>query len=150
MRDSEFDKQLHVRLELAEQDKQNAVELAKTKALVEAQKAAATKDTEIQDLKARLDAGGISQKLAVSEALVAVEKERALLAAELTRATQEKQAALLLAESRLSNEVQSLASAKDAEIRDLAGKLETIMAEQRLATYEAVSVVAPRAHSERE
>ena len=31
VRDSEFDKQLHERLELAEQDKRNAVELAQTK-----------------------------------------------------------------------------------------------------------------------
>jgi hypothetical protein len=69
VRDSEFEQQLHERLELAEQDKRNAVELAQTKVASEMQKAAATKDAEIQELKARLGAGEVAQKLAVAEAL---------------------------------------------------------------------------------
>ena len=56
VRDTDFEKQLHARLELAEQDKRNAVELAETKVASALQQAAATKDTEIQELKARLDA----------------------------------------------------------------------------------------------
>ncbi len=80
VRDSEFEQQLHDRLELAEQDKRNAVELAETKVASELQKAAAAKDVEIQDLKAKLDAGEVARKLAVAEALSAVEKERDALA----------------------------------------------------------------------
>jgi len=75
VRDSEFKKQLHERLELAEQDKLNAVELAQTRIACELQKAAAAKDAEIQDLKAKLDAGADLRKLAVIEALSAVEKK---------------------------------------------------------------------------
>ena len=45
--DSEFEQQLHERLELAEKDKLNAVELAKEKAVNEMQKAAAAMDAEI-------------------------------------------------------------------------------------------------------
>ena len=74
IRDSEFDKQLHERLELAEQDKRNAVELAQTKVASELQKSAAAKDAEIQEMKARLDAGEVARKLDVTEALSAVEK----------------------------------------------------------------------------
>lgn len=74
VRDADFEKQLHERLELAERDKQNAVELAQAKVTSELQKAASAKDAEIQALKARLDAGEVAQKLAVSEALSAVEK----------------------------------------------------------------------------
>jgi len=55
VRDSEFEQQLHDRLELAEREKQNAIELATSKATGESQKAAAAKDAEIQELKARLD-----------------------------------------------------------------------------------------------
>ncbi|MGK8642735.1 hypothetical protein ACRS7F_25815 [Brucella anthropi] len=55
VRDSDFDKQLHERLELAEQNKRNAVELAQAKVSSELQKAAAARDTEIQKLKARLE-----------------------------------------------------------------------------------------------
>ena len=40
VRNSEFDQQLHERLVLAEQDKQNAVEIAQTKVANEMQKAA--------------------------------------------------------------------------------------------------------------
>jgi len=74
VRDSEFEQQLHERLELAEQDKRNAIELAITKAASESQKAAAVKEAEIQDLKAKLEAGEVTRKLAVTEALSAVEK----------------------------------------------------------------------------
>ena len=70
VRDGEFEQQLHERLELAEQDKRNAVELAKTGVVIASQKAAAAKDAEIQELKARLDAGEIARKLAVAEALI--------------------------------------------------------------------------------
>ena len=56
VRDGEFEQQLHDRLELAEQDKRNAVELAQARAASELQKAAAAKNTEIQELKAKLDA----------------------------------------------------------------------------------------------
>jgi len=55
VRDSEFEQQLHERLELAEKDKQSAVELAKQSVNNEMQKAAAAKDTEIQNLRAKLE-----------------------------------------------------------------------------------------------
>src|SRR6185312_4316249 len=80
VRDGDFEKQLHERLELAEQDKRSAIELAQTRAASELQKAASAKAAEIQELKARLDAGEVERKLAVSEALSAVEKDRAALA----------------------------------------------------------------------
>lgn len=83
VRDSDFEKQLHELLELAEQDKRNAVELSQAKAASELQKAASIKDAEIQKLKAKLDAGEVAQKFAVNEALNIVEKDRDALAAAL-------------------------------------------------------------------
>ena len=141
VRDSEFEKQLHERLELADQDKQKALELAEAKAAGELQKAAAAKDTEIQDLKAKLDAGDVQLKLAVTEALATVEKERDSLSGELEKAKQEKQSAVELVEAKLAAELQKTASAKDAEIHDLKAKLESIEVSQKLAITEAVSVV---------
>ena len=76
VRDSDFDQQLHERLELAEQDKRNAVELATAKVTNELEKAAAAKEAEIQKLKATIDAGEVTQKLAVTEALSEQEKKR--------------------------------------------------------------------------
>lgn len=54
VRDEAFDKALHERLELAEQEKQAAVELAETKVASEMEKKSARKDSEIERLKAEL------------------------------------------------------------------------------------------------
>jgi uncharacterized protein YlxW (UPF0749 family) len=56
--------------------RQAASKLAEAKLVNELQKAAATKDAEIQGLKAKLDAIEVAQKLAITEAVGAVEKER--------------------------------------------------------------------------
>lgn len=141
VRDSEFEQQLHDRLELAEQDKQNAVELAKAKAESDLQKTAATKDTEIQGLKAKLDAAEVARKLAVSEALSAVEKERDTLMNELEKAKIDNQAASKLADARLENELQRAAAAKDAEIQDLINRLEGKEVAKKLEITEAVSTI---------
>jgi energy-converting hydrogenase A subunit M len=86
VRDGAFEQQLHERLELAEQDKRNAVELAQAQVASAMQKSAVAKDSEIQALKARLDAAEVARKLAVTEALSAVQKERDALANELEQA----------------------------------------------------------------
>ena len=56
VRDADFHAQLHERLELAEQDKRNAIALAQAQVANELQKSTAAKDSEIQGLKAELDA----------------------------------------------------------------------------------------------
>ena len=141
VRDSEFEKQLHDRLELAEQDKRNAIELAETKASNELQKAAAAKDVEIQGLKARLDAGEVARKLAVTEALSGVEKERDALASELAQARRDQLAASELAEARILNELQKAVATKDSEIQMLTNRLNSTEVEQKLAVTQAVIAV---------
>ena len=69
MRDGDFDKQLHERLELAEREKRDAIALAEAKLANELQGAAARKDAEIQALKAQLDVGEVARKRALAEAL---------------------------------------------------------------------------------
>ena len=112
VRDSEFERDLNKRLQLAEQDKQNAIELAETKAASELQKAAAARDTELQDLKAQLQ-----------------------------RSQQEKESAVELAEAKSLNELQQAAAAKDAEIQQLTTKLDAVEIAQKLAVTEAVGTV---------
>ena len=142
VRDEAFEQQLHDRLELAEQDKRNAVELATARLTGELQKSAAAKDAEIQGLKASLDAGEVARKLAVAEALSAVEKQRDALANELEQALQARQSAARLAEAMLVNELQKAAATKDAEIQGLKSRLEAIELSQKLAITEAVGPVA--------
>ena len=114
VRDGEFHRQLHERLELAEQDKRNAVELAQTKAASESQKDTAAKEAEIQELKTKLDAVEAAQKLAVVEARSAVEKERDALANELELARQDKRNAVELAQMPAASESQKDAAANHA------------------------------------
>ena len=139
VRDSEFDEQLHERLELAETDKINAIELAKEKVSSEMQKAAVVKDTEIQGLKAKLDAGEVSQQLAVTEALKVVEKERDALANELKQAKQDNETTSELAKANHSNQLQETSAKKDAEIQELKAKLSTNEVAQMHAITEAVN-----------
>ena len=141
VRDSDFERQLHERLELAEQDKRNAVELAKARLAGELQKATSAKEAEIQALKARLDAGEVARKLAVVEALGAVEKERDALANELEKARHEQQAAARLADARLVSELQKAAASSATEIQELKNRLDASGIAQRLAVAEAVGVV---------
>ncbi|OYD60468.1 UNVERIFIED_ORG: hypothetical protein BDU10_9836 [Burkholderia sp. CF145] len=141
VRDSEFEQQLHERLELAEQVKRNAVELATTKVASEFQKASVAKDSEIKELKASLDAAEVVRKLAINEALSAVEKERDALANKLEQARRETESAAKLAEANLLNELQKAAAAKDAAIQELTSKLGAIEVAQKLAISEAVGKV---------
>ena len=106
VRDGAFEQQLHERLELAEQDKRNAVELAQAQLASQMQKSAAAKDSEIQALKAKLDAGELARKLAVTEALSEAQKERNALANELAQAKRDKLAATELAEAKLASGLQ--------------------------------------------
>jgi hypothetical protein len=80
VRDGDFENQLHERLELAEREKRDAIALAEANVTNALQKTAAAKDKEIQALKAQLDAGEVARKLAVTEALGTVSKERDQLA----------------------------------------------------------------------
>ena len=129
----DFEQQLHKRLELAEQEKLNAITLATTKITSELEKAALVKEAEIIDLKARLSAGEVAQKLAVTEARSSIEKERDMLANELKQAVNDKQTTSQLAEAKLLNELQSAALTKNSEIQALRSDLEKMQLEKRLA-----------------
>lgn len=141
VRDSDFEHQLHERLELAEKEKQNAIELATTKVASELQQTTASKDSEIQELKAKIDASEVARQLAVAQALSVVEKERDALANQLVQAKQEVSAVASLAEAKLMNELQKTAATKDSEIQNLKARLEAIEMEKKLAINLAVSVV---------
>ena len=112
VRDHEFDQQLLDRLEQAEREKQAAIDLAE-----------------------------LTQKLAVTEAISGLEKERDALATELEQTKQAKIAATELAATKLSNELLKVAATKDSEIQRLNGELGVFELEKKLAITEAVNVV---------
>lgn len=69
VRDADFEQQIHDRLEFAEREKANAIELATAKLSMNLQRDSAKKDEEICELREKLRAGEIEQKLAVNEAV---------------------------------------------------------------------------------
>ena len=139
VRDSEFEQQIHDRLELAEQDKNTAVELAKQKLAGELQQTAATKDIEIQDLKAKLEAGDVAQKLAISEALKDLEKQRDQLAADLEKIRQTTESQSKLTQVEFNSRLQETESKKDAEIQALQAQLSAKDLEQKSIVAETIS-----------
>jgi hypothetical protein len=141
VRDDEFEQQLHERLELAEKDKRSAVELAQAKVAAEMQKATADKDAVIRDLQSKIEGGEVAQKLAVAEALSAVEKERDMLVNELKQARHDRQTDAQLADAKFVNELQRAAATKDTAIQDLKARLDAAEVARKLAVVEAVSHV---------
>lgn len=134
VRDSDFEKQLHERLELAERDKRNAVELAQARIAGESQKAVAAREAEILALKARLDASELERQLAVTEALRSVEKERDELRSGLQRAELEKR----LAERSLKEKYETQIRDRDDAIerlRDMKARLSTKMVGETLEQH---------------
>lgn len=75
LRDAEIQSLKH-QLSLEENAKQTASSLAEAKLMAEVQKAAAQKDSEIQTLKAKLDAITTENKLAITQAVTAVQQEK--------------------------------------------------------------------------
>jgi hypothetical protein len=141
VRDADFGQQLHERLELAERDKQSAVELAKAQVSNDVQKTTAAKDAEILELKSKLEGSEVAQKLAVTEALNAVEKERDRLANALAESEHEKKAASERAEALLASEQHKITAAKEKEIQELKAKLEAAGLQKKLAVTEAVGII---------
>ncbi|SMF24522.1 hypothetical protein SAMN02745866_01598 [Alteromonadaceae bacterium Bs31] len=120
VRNSEFEQQLHERLELAEKDKLKEVELAKSNIRNDMHEVTAAKDTEISGLKAKIEAGEVARKLAIAEALKTVEKERDTLANELEKAKLDNLSTSKLAEEKLS----ASKSAQKLAVTEAVGKVE--------------------------
>jgi hypothetical protein len=121
VRDSDFQRQLHDRLELAEKDKRSAVELATTKAQSELQLSAAAKDAEIKELRAKLAGGDSARSLAVAEAVAKKDSE-----------IQALQAAIGKSEIQLQLAVTEAVAVVEKQRDDLARKLENKETEQKL------------------
>lgn len=134
VRDGEFEQQLHERLEMAEQDKRNAIALAEAKLLNASQQVAAAKEAEIQTLKSKLEAGAMAQQLAIVQALSSVEKERDELRSGLARAQLEK----ALAEKSLKDKYETQLKDRDDAIerlRDMKARLSTKMVGETLEQH---------------
>ena len=130
VRDRDFDQQLKQRLELAEKDKQNAIELAMAK-----------KASELQRLESELRDRDLKQQLAIKDAVLSAEKQRDLIAKELQQNQESQQQERRFIESRFAQELQTLTLQKQAELLDLQSKLEATGVQRKLDINEAVNTL---------
>lgn len=145
VRDHEFEKELHERLALAQRDKESAVKLAEANTKNELQadvakkdamiaELRAVKDAEIAKLQAKVESAETEKKLALSEAVNKLEKERDELANKLESKDTEKK----LLESSLKDKYETELKSKDEAIsfyKDMKAKLSTKMVGETLEQH---------------
>jgi hypothetical protein len=141
VRNSEFNQELHERLEQAEREKQAAVQLKAAEVTVALQRETSAKEAEIERLRAALDAAEVAKDLALTQSVGAIERERDALKQELASKDADKASALKLLEAKMLQTSQGAIAAREAELQELKTKLETKGLEQKLAVNEAVGVV---------
>lgn len=152
VRNKEFEKELHERLELLEKDKENAVKIAESNTRNSLQDELTKKDAEIAKLKAekeaetgkfqvKLDSVEIEKKLAINEAINAIQKDRDTLANELKAKDVEKQLLETSLKEKFANELKTkddIIKMKDEEIalrKDMKIKLSTKMVGETLEQH---------------
>ena len=163
VRDSEFNEELQNRLELAENEKLNAVELAEEKIknsfteiiskkdaeLIELRANSkseliiklAEKDSLISEMKSKIENSETEKKLAVTEAVKSIEKERDVLANDIQIKELEKEKLKSTLEQKYSSELQgkdAIIRLKDEEIervKDMKLKLSTKMLGETLEQH---------------
>jgi hypothetical protein len=134
VRDEAFEKALHERLELAEQQKKTAIELAEAKAAGELKDDVAKKNAEIERLKAELEKADVTGKLALKDALGEVEKERD----DLKRSLETKDTEKELLERTLKEKYETQIKDRDDAIerlKDMKAKLSTKMVGESLEQH---------------
>lgn len=152
VRDRQFDEELKNRLAIANREKESAVKLAeanvrnslqeqlanKEREIVELK---AQKENELSQLKAKIDTAEVEKKLAVNEAVQAIEKERNDLANSIKIKETEKQLLEKSLKEQFSAELQNkdaIIKYKDDEIarvKDMKQKLSTKMLGETLEQH---------------
>jgi hypothetical protein len=138
VRDEDFEKTLHERLELADQSKKTEIALAEAKLTQEMQAEKTKKDAEIANLKADISSNELSKQLAVKEALGSVEKERDNLKNSLEqselKAKLEQKSQKELFETQIKDRDDAI-----ERLKDLKARLSTKMVGETLETHCEIS-----------
>ncbi|NDE09915.1 MAG: DUF2130 domain-containing protein [Chitinophagia bacterium] len=126
VKDSEFDRELKARLDLAERDKLEAIKLAEANLRNTQQSELAGKDKLLAELNAKFDKADTEKRLAVNEAIQNAEKEKE---------SKDKQIIQLKAENEIALSTQL--GNKDKLLAELKAKIENLEIEKKLAIAEA-------------
>ncbi len=141
VRDHQFEKELHERLKIAEREKASAVKLAESNLKNTLQEELTKKETELAEMKSKVDKAEVEQKLTVAEAVKKIEKERDDLANDLNNKETEKQLLEKSLQEKFSTELKTkddIIKMKDEEIalrKDMKLKLSTKMIGETLEQH---------------
>jgi len=134
VRNQEFDKEIHERLERAQEVSENAMQLAQKESAIALQSLKAEKDLEIERLKSKLSEQEISINTEVMKAVTQVEKERDQLKSKLENANLEK----INSENALKDKYETQIRDRDDAIerlKDMKAKLSTKMVGETLEKH---------------
>jgi hypothetical protein len=134
VRTVEFEKDLHERLDAAEKQKLAEIALAEAKVTEKLKEEATKKDTELAELKAKLENSATEKKLAVQEAKTDLEKERDKLKSDLEKAEMKSK----LEEKALKDKLETQIKDRDGEIerlKDFKARLSTKMVGETLEQH---------------
>ncbi|MEI6280963.1 MAG: DUF2130 domain-containing protein [bacterium] len=141
VRDDQFEKELHERLVAAEKVQESAIKLAEANIRNSTQADLARKEKELIELRSKIDTIELEKKLAVTEAVNKIEKERDELAGELKSKEAEKQLLETSLKERYATELKTkddIIKMKDEEItlrKDMKLKLSTKMLGETLEQH---------------
>jgi len=134
VRNQEFDKEIHERLERAQEVSENVLHLAQKESAIALQSVKAEKDLEIERLKSKLSEQEISINTEVMKAVTQVEKERDQLKSKLENANLEK----INSENALKDKYETQIRDRDDAIerlKDMKAKLSTKMVGETLEKH---------------
>lgn len=125
---------LATELQQAKRDTETAVERIEATLTARMQQQEAARATELQELRAKLESGDLSRRLAITEAVGAVEKQRDALKNELERAELEKQLAEKALQDRYETQIKDRDDAIE-RLRDMKARLSTKMIGETLEQH---------------
>lgn len=134
VRDREFDQDLHDRLEQADKEKQMAFDLAEARLKNELQRSLSEKEIRIQTLESKIDAANVSQRLALAEAVSAIQAERDQVQGKFDRLVLEKQLSEKSLQERYEIQIRDRDSMID-RLRDLKARMSTKMLGETLEQH---------------
>jgi hypothetical protein len=134
VRTHEFEKELHERLDMLEKEKENAVKLAEANLKNTIQADFAKKDAEVAELKAKMSSVEMEKRLAVTEAVNAVEREKDSLVAQLQSKEHERQILVSSMKDKYEGELKLKDETID-RLKDMKLKLSTKMVGETLEQH---------------
>ena len=149
--DHEFERELYERVEMVKKDKDNAIKLAEANIKNELQAVITNKESELAKIKSKINSAELEKRLAVTEAVNKIEKERDELAGELKSKDTEKKLLETSLKEKHATELKAkddVIKMKDEEIalrKDMKVKLSTKMIGETLEQHCEIEFNKPRA-----